>query len=416
MEYLEGETLAERLTRGPLPLEQALKTGVETAEALDKAHRAGIVHRDLKPGNIMLTKAGAKLMDFGLAKHASAAPGAGSAGRPPTPNAPTISLAALTSPASPLTQKGTIVGTFQYMAPEQLEGRDADARTDIFAFGATLNEMLTGQRAFQGASHASLITAIMSADPAPASSIQPLVTPALERLVRRCLAKDPDDRWQSARDLRQELVWVKEGGSQAGAPAVAGAGRKPQSRIAWAAAGLFAAAMMVLAALLLRQEKPVPRPLRFTINAPEGNGLYLVGRPAVSSDGENILFGVGGGQLQMYLHSLATGATRAVPGTEGAAAAYWSFDAAPSWCSRRVLWCGWTSAAASSSRCNCRFRPHTPPGDRKALSRRAAEFCSGSSPTEAERGSYALPDPRSQAGSHILRCYRAAGVCCTTHG
>ena len=321
MEHLEGETLAERLTRGPLPLDQALKTGIEVADALDKAHRAGIVHRDLKPGNIMLTKAGAKLMDFGLAK--SALP----AGEPMTQDTPTRSLTAPASPASPLTQKGTIVGTFQYMAPEQLEGREADARSDVFAFGATLYEMLTGQRAFQGASYASLIAAIMSADPAPVSSVQPLANPALDRVVRRCLAKDPDDRWQTARDLWQELVWIQEGGSQAGASAVAGARGRPQARMAWAVAGVFAVTAIMLAVLLPRQETPVPRPLRFTVSAPEGT--LVQGRPTISPDGDNILFGAVGGQLQqfqLYLHSFATGATHPLAGAEGATAAYWSFD------------------------------------------------------------------------------------------
>ncbi len=318
MEHLEGETLAERLTRGPLSLEQALKTGIEIAGALDQAHRAGIVHRDLKPGNIMLTKAGAKLMDFGLAK--PVAPGAASsAGGPPvTADTPTVSLA-------PLTGKGTIVGTFQYMAPEQLEGRDADARSDIFAFGATLYEMIAGQRAFRGASQASLIAAIMSADPAPVSSVQPLASPALERVVRRSLAKDPDDRWQTARDLWQELVWIQEGGR--GTPTVAGTSGKPQARMAWAVAGVFAVTAIVLAALLFRQETPVPRPVRFTVNAPEGT--LVGGRPAISPDGENILFQAVGGQLQqiqVYLLSLATGATRALAGAEGAYAPYWSFD------------------------------------------------------------------------------------------
>jgi Tol biopolymer transport system component len=320
MEHLEGETLAERLTHGPLPLEQALKTGIEIARALDKAHRAGIVHRDLKPGNIMLTKAGAKLMDFGLAKSLEPAAGS-SAGGPATPSAPTMSL------ASPLTEKGTIVGTFQYMAPEQLEGREADARSDIFAFGATLYEMLTGQRAFHGASRASLIAAIMSAEPAPVSSVQPLANPALERVVRRSLAKDPDDRWQTARDLWKELVWIQEGGSQAGAPAVAVASRKLRDRVAWAAAGVFAVTAMVLAVLLFRQETPVPRPVRFTVNAPEGTRVG--GRPAISPDGENVLFGAVGGQLQqvqIYLNSLAAGATGALAGAEGTATAYWSFD------------------------------------------------------------------------------------------
>ena len=323
MEHLEGETLAERLKRGPLPLDQALKTGIEIADALDKAHRAGIVHRDLKPGNIMLTKAGAKLMDFGLAK--PAAMGAASSAGRVRPSTPTMSLAPPVSPASPLTQQGTIVGTLQYMAPEQLEGREADARSDIFAFGATLYEMLTGQRAFQGASQASLITAIMSADPAPASSAQPLATPALDRVVRRCLAKDPDDRWQSARDLWQELVWSQEDGTEA--PAVAGAGRKPRAHMAWALAGVFALTAMVLAVLLLRQETPVPRPVRFTVNAPEGT--LVGGRPAISPDGENILFQATGGQLQqiqIYLLNLATGSARPLAGAEGAYGPYWSFD------------------------------------------------------------------------------------------
>ena len=237
-----------------------------------------------------------------------------------TADTPTVSLA-------PLTGKGTIVGTFQYMAPEQLEGRDADARSDIFAFGATLYEMLAGQRAFRGASQASLIAAIMSADPAPVSGFQPLATPALDRVVRRSLAKDPDDRWQTARDLWQELVWIQEGGSQAAAPAAAGTSGKPRARMAWAAAAAFAVIAIVLAVLLFRQQTPVPRPVRFTVNAPEGT--LVVGRPAISPDGENILFSAVGGQLQqiqIYLLNLATGATRALAGAEGAYSPYWSFD------------------------------------------------------------------------------------------
>ncbi len=195
MEYLEGETLADRLTKGALPLDQALTIAIQIASALDHAHRAGIVHRDLKPGNIMLTKAGAgaarqgspqaKLLDFGLAK--ASAPAVAGAG---------LSMLPTTPPG--LTAQGTILGTFQYMAPEQLEGQDADARTDIFAFGAVLYEMLTGKRAFEGKSHASLISAIMSSDPKPVSALQPLTPPALDRIVGTCLAKDPDDRYQSA--------------------------------------------------------------------------------------------------------------------------------------------------------------------------------------------------------------------------
>ena len=186
MELLEGETLASRLAKGPLPLEQTLRCGVEIADALDKAHRQGIVHRDLKPGNVMLTKVGVKLLDFGLAKAMAPSPSQGSLTVLPTQEG--------------LTQEGTILGTFQYMSPEQLEGKDADARTDIFAFGATLYEMATGRKAFTGSSQASLITAIMSSELAPISGIQPMTPPALDRVVKTCLAKDPEDRFQTAHD------------------------------------------------------------------------------------------------------------------------------------------------------------------------------------------------------------------------
>src|SRR5215469_18795 len=173
MEYLEGETLADRLLKGALPLGQVLKIGIEIAGALEKAHRQGILHRDLKPGNIMLTKAGAKLMDFGLAKPATAFAMAASAG-PLTPSTPTLTVAALTSPASPLTQKGQIVGTFHYMAPEVLHGAEAEARSDIFSFGCMLYEAVTGRRAFEGKSQLSVLTAILEKDPEPVSSVQPL--------------------------------------------------------------------------------------------------------------------------------------------------------------------------------------------------------------------------------------------------
>src|SRR5499425_1091073 len=179
MEFLEGETLAQRLLNGSLPAEQTLRYGTEIADALDKAHRQGIVHRDLKPGNMMLTKSGMKLLDFGLAKAIA-------------PPADKASLTSLPTQQG-LTQEGTILGTFQYMAPEQLEGKDADARTDIFAFGCALYEMATGRKAFSGTSQASLITAIMSSDPAPISTLQPMTPPALDRAVKTCLAKDPED-------------------------------------------------------------------------------------------------------------------------------------------------------------------------------------------------------------------------------
>jgi serine/threonine protein kinase len=206
MEYLEGETLVDKFAKGALSLDQALRYGIEIADALDKAHRAGIVHRDLKPGNIMLTKSGAKLLDFGLAK-TGASVVAGTA----------LSMLPTTPPN--LTAQGTILGTFQYMAPEQLEGQEADARTDIFAFGAVLYEMLTGQKAFQGKGQASLIGAIMNSEPPPISNVQPVVAAALDHVVRTCLAKDPDQRWQSAADVGRHLRWIAEAGPRVGVTA-----------------------------------------------------------------------------------------------------------------------------------------------------------------------------------------------------
>src|SRR5262249_25208490 len=207
LEFVEGETLDVRLGRGPLPIEQVLRYSAEIADALDKAHRHGIVHRDLKPGNIMLSKSGAKLLDFGLAQFQVESSGLSSA------------LTQVTAVTQKLTGEGGLVGTFQYMAPEQLEGKEADRRSDIFAFGTVMYEMTTAPSAFSGKSHASLIAAILSSEPPPISTIQPMTPPALDRVVKRCLAKDPDDRWQSAGDLASELKWIGEGGSQAGMPA-----------------------------------------------------------------------------------------------------------------------------------------------------------------------------------------------------
>ena len=199
MEYLDGETLAQRLTKGALPLEQALTVAIEIADALDKAHRQGITHRDLKPGNIMLAKTGAKLLDFGLAKLKPAEAAGG--------------LTAMPTQEAPLTEHGAILGTFQYMAPEQLEGQEADHRTDIFAFGAVVYEMSTGKKAFEGKTQASLITAIMASEPSPISTVQSLSPPLLDEIIKTCLAKDADERWQSAGDLRRQLKIV-QGGSQ----------------------------------------------------------------------------------------------------------------------------------------------------------------------------------------------------------
>ena len=229
MELLEGETLAQRLGKGALPAEQMLKVSNEICEGLEKAHRSGVIHRDLKPGNVMLTKTGAKLMDFGLAKT-------------PLPLAPPSSslTATLDHPqaSQPLTARGTLVGTFQYMSPEQVEGMEADARSDIFALGAVLYEMATGKRAFEGKTTASVIAAVLAAEPQPISTIQPMSPPALDRVVKTCLAKDPDERFQNVHDVKLQLKWIAEGGSQAGVLAPVTARRKNREKLAWIAATL----------------------------------------------------------------------------------------------------------------------------------------------------------------------------------
>src|SRR3979490_1245852 len=228
MEYLEGETLADRLRKGPLSLEQILKYGIEICEGLEKAHRSGVIHRDLKPGNIMLTKSGAKLMDFGLAK-------------PVPPASPPSSglTQTLATPQHPLTAEGTVVGTFQDMSPEQGEGREADARSDIFALGAVLYEMVTGRRAFQGKTTASTIAAILAADPPPISTVQPLAPPSLEATGKSCLAKDPDERLQTAHDVKLQLKWMNENASSARLAAASPTARKPWDRVAWPVAALL---------------------------------------------------------------------------------------------------------------------------------------------------------------------------------
>src|SRR6516225_690582 len=228
MECVEGETLAKRLEKGPMPLEQVLKFGAQIAEALDKAHRCAVVHRDLKPGNIMLTPTGAKLLDFGLAK----------------PATPVASLATLTATKKEwaVTEEGTIVGTFQYMSPEQIEGKELDRRSDIFSLGAVLYEMLTGQRAFSGKSQLSVASAILEREPTPIGSIKPLTPATLDHSIYRCLAKNPEERWQTARDVSLELKWIGESGTQAGArpmPARSSRSRVIRELIAWAAVGVL---------------------------------------------------------------------------------------------------------------------------------------------------------------------------------
>jgi len=249
MEYLEGESLAARLAKGPLPVPQVLQYGTQIASALDKAHRNGVTHRDLKPGNIMLTKAGAKLLDFGLAKAGPALAGE-------------ATLTDVVAQATPVTREGAIFGTLQYMAPEQLEGKEADARSDIFSLGTVLYEMVTGGRAFQGKSQLSVASAILEKDPEPISTLQPLTPPALDRTIRVCLAKDPDERWQSAGDLWKELRWISEGGSQTGSSITAVARRAARPRTAWILAAV-SAAIAAAALLFAARSGRDPQPLAF---------------------------------------------------------------------------------------------------------------------------------------------------------
>ena len=321
MELLEGETLADRISRGPLPAEQVLRYGIEMADALDKAHRQGIVHRDLKPGNVMLTKSGVKLLDFGLAKIVE----------PVSPQSGLTSLPTMAH-AQNLTQEGTILGTFQYMAPEQLEGKEADGRTDIFAFGAVLYEMATGRKAFSGTSQASLISAIMKEEPAPIATLQPMTPPALDRVVRTCLAKDPEERWQSAHDIKSELAWIAQAGSQAGVAAPVVAYRRRRDRLGWGVAGAAAGAILAAAATwgVLASRPAASRPVtRVALPIPAGDTFvtdnYLT--LAISPDGRRVVYvGRRADKRHLFLRALDAAEAAPIAGTEGAYSPFFSPD------------------------------------------------------------------------------------------
>ena len=317
MEYIEGETLADRLKKGALPLDQALRYAIEIADALDKAHRQGVVHRDLKPGNIMLTKAGAKLLDFGLAKLKASGSERGAS-----------VLSALPTKEKPLTEKGSILGTFQYMAPEQLEGKEADGRTDIFAFGAVLYEMLTGKRAFEGKSQASLIGAIMNTDPPAISVHQPLTPAAVDHVVRTCLAKDPDERWQTAGDVERQLKWIAEGGSETGIEGLAAARPGRRVRLAWGLSILMAVLVTGLTVWSMMRPRPrPPRPMtRFAVTLPETTRL-VHGGIALSAEGRHLLyFAEHDGVRQLYRRPLDQFEAVPIRGTESAQYPFFSPD------------------------------------------------------------------------------------------
>jgi len=316
MELLDGPTLADRIAKGPIPLDEALPIAIQIADALATAHRAGIVHRDLKPGNVMLTRTGAKLLDFGLAK-AAAVIGA-------TPGV----TAMPTTPAA-MTMQGAIIGTFQYMAPEQIEGHEADARTDIFAFGCVLYEMLTGATAFAAKTQASLIGAIMHAHPAPTGTLASAL-PALDRTMRKCLAKAPDARWQAAADVADELRWIAEVG--AGSTASTSHAPRRQGILPWAVASMTTIAALAVTVWALSRGPDEFRSgaaVRFTIAMPDGWVIGTSQAPiAVSPDGSRVAFEAirMTGPSQIWVRALDAVESRPVTGSEGGRQPFWSPD------------------------------------------------------------------------------------------
>jgi serine/threonine protein kinase len=311
MEYLEGETLEARLRRGPLPLEQALRIATEIAGAMHVAHRRGIVHRDLKPGNIMLTRNGTKLLDFGLAKIVAA------------PAGDVTSTSALTSNA-PLTADQTILGTLAYMAPEQLEGREVDMRADIFALGAVLYEMITGRRAFAGENRASIIAAILTSDPPPVSALQPSAPAALDRVIARCLARNADERWQSAYDLQLTLEWIRESGNSRAAATKRGSTRE---RWMWGAlSGVLALVLIALWAFSMRRHAPEMSVMQLFVNPPKED--VAIRDAVISPDGRWLAFTAAlPRQLtSIWVRRLDASESQPLPGTDGVSTLFWSPD------------------------------------------------------------------------------------------
>ncbi len=309
MECVEGETLAKRLERGPLPLEQVLKYGAQIADALDKAHRSGIVHRDLKPGNVMLTATGAKLLDFGLAKE--------------TTEVGSLATVTGASPMTPVTEQGAIVGTFQYMSPEQVEGKPLDGRSDIFSLGAVLYEMLTGKRAFEGRTQLSVASAILEKEPEPIRALKPVTAPALERAIERCLAKDPEERWQAPQDLAIELNWIGKNGSQEKAPVKEAGWKQLGSRLGWLLCGALAVSLLP-GVFWWRESKPTEQPMVFSASLP-----FAARDLAIAPNGHTVAV-VGYQEDQkksvIWLYEVGSEEAKNLAGTEGGNFPFWSPD------------------------------------------------------------------------------------------
>jgi Tol biopolymer transport system component len=315
MELLEGESLAQRLAKGALPVAETLRIGMEMSDALERAHRQGIVHRDLKPGNIVLTKSGAKLLDFGLAKPQGLTTGSGSA---------LSGLATQVSPSSPVTREGTVIGTYPYMSPEQVEGKEADARSDIFALGAVLYEMATGKRAFEGKSQISIASAILEKEPEPISRVQPMTPPALEHVVKTCLAKDPEERFQTAHDVKLQLRWISESGSQAGVAAPVVAHRRHREWLVWALTAALLLGLLSGWALWWRG-RGEPQPAMFL----QASLPFTAQDIALSPNGHTL---AAAGYLELanrnviWIYDVGSRHADNIAGTEGASFPFWSAD------------------------------------------------------------------------------------------
>jgi eukaryotic-like serine/threonine-protein kinase len=317
MECVEGETLAKRLEKGPLPLDQVLKYGMQIADALDKAHRSGVVHRDLKPGNIMLTPTGAKVLDFGLAK-------------PVAPLATAATLTAATQDTS-VTEEGTIVGTFHYMSPEQIEGGEVDGRSDIFSLGAVLYEMLTGKRAFDGKSQLSVASAILEKEPAPITATKPMTPPVLSHVISNCLVKEPQERWQSASDIKNELLWISQSSGEAAMRQLTIKGKSRMAYVLFSIGAATVLAATVAATYFFSHPMDSGAVVRSVIAPlPDVTLLTLgdqAGTPAISRDGSNLVFvGTADGKQMLFLRPLDSPISKPLPGTEGGKFPFWSPD------------------------------------------------------------------------------------------